>query len=100
MSQFRLTRRAGDDLAGIHSSIASHNRTAADKLIREFFDLFHLLAKNPLMGEHRPDLRPDIRVMSYRNYAVFFYPKPTGIEVVTVFHGARDIETIFQQGNL
>ena len=97
MTRFRLSRRAGEDLATIHGYIASQNQSAADRLIREFFHLFHLLAKNSAMGEQRSDLRPNLRIMSHANHAVCFYPMQDGIEVVTVLHGSRDIEALFRE---
>lgn len=95
MSQFRLSLRASQDVADIHAYIARENSDAATRLIQEFFDFFHLLAKNPQMGELRADLRPDLRLVSHRNYVIFFYPFPDGVEIAGVVHGARDIEALF-----
>lgn len=98
MSEFRLSHRASSDLAEIHAYIARDNETAANRVIKEFFDLFHLLAKNPNMGQLREDLRPNLRLISHRNYAIFFYSIPHGVEIAGIVHGARDIEALFVTG--
>jgi toxin ParE1/3/4 len=36
-----------------------------------------------------------VRVKGFDNYLLFYLPRPGGIDVVRVLHGARDIESIF-----
>jgi toxin ParE1/3/4 len=98
MNRFRLSRRAEADIAEIRQYIAQDNATAADKLVGEFFDLFHSLARAPDIGEQRPDLRPNLRAISHGTYVVFYYPAENGPEIVGVIHGARDIDTMFREG--
>jgi toxin ParE1/3/4 len=97
MSRFRLSRRAGEDIAEIHAYIASDNSAAADRLVCEFFDLFKLLARNSAMGELRDDLRKDLRIMSHSSYAVCFKPISEGVEIVTVLHSSRDIHLLLKR---
>jgi toxin ParE1/3/4 len=94
MTSFRLSRRASADLSEIHRYIADRNAPAATKLMNDLFDLFHLLARNPQMGQARVDLRPNLRCVSHRSYVVFYYPLHHGVEIAAVIHGARDIESI------
>jgi len=68
----------------------------ADRFISEFFDLFHLLAKNPEIGQQRVELRPNLRSISHGSYVVFFYPMAGGVEIAGVVHGARDIDALFR----
>src|SRR5262249_52496683 len=91
MNFFRLSRRADQDLGEIHAYISSANPTAALTFTQRMFDVFQLLAKNPLMGQDRSDLRSNLRSFSRGNYVVFFYPLDGGIEVAAVIHGARDV---------
>jgi toxin ParE1/3/4 len=96
MSRFRLSPRAEADLGEIHRYIARDNPTAADRFVGELFDLFHLLARSPEIGQARPELRPNLRSMSHGNYVVFFYPTSDGAEIAAVVHGARDIDALFR----
>lgn len=98
MRRFRLSTRARADLAEVHHYISADNPAAADRFVDEFFELFQLLAENPLIGQERSDLRPSLRVISHGEYAVLFYPLTDGAEIVGVVHGARDIELQFRAG--
>ena len=96
MNRFRLSLRAKTDLAAIHRYIAQDALTTADHFVAEFFDLFHLLAKNPEIGQQRVELRPNLRSISHGSYVVFFYPMAGGVEIAGVVHGARDIDALFR----
>ena len=96
MNRFRLSLRAKTDLTEIHHYISRDNPPAADRFVSEFFDLFHLLARNPEIGQLRPELRPNLRSISHGNYVVFFYSMNDGVEIAGVVHGARDIDTLFR----
>ena len=96
MGRFRLSPRAKADLADIRRYIAQDNPEVANRFAGEFFDLFHLLAKNPEIGQQRNELRENLRSMSHGNYVVFFYPMKDGVEIAGVVHGARDVDAIFR----
>ena len=98
MNRFRLSLRAKTDLATIHRYIAQDAAPAADRYVAEFFDLFHLLAKNPEIGQLRAELRPNLRSISHGSYVIFFYPMVGGVEIATVVHGARDVDALFRTG--
>jgi toxin ParE1/3/4 len=34
-------------------------------------------------------------VKDFENYLLFYLPRPNGIDVIRVFHGARDIDNLF-----
>ena len=38
----------------------------------------------------------DIRSMPVGRYVIFYLPLPSGIEIVRVLHGARDIESVLR----
>jgi toxin ParE1/3/4 len=96
MNRFRLSLRAKTDLAEIHRYIAQDAAPAADRFVGEFFDLFHLLARNPEIGQQRTELRPSLRSISHGSYVVFFYPMVDGVEIAGVVHGARDVDALFR----
>ena len=56
-----------------------------------------VLSQQPGIGRNRLDLLPDLRRFPVGSYVIFYFPKGDGIEVVRVFHGARDIEQLFDE---
>ena len=49
------------------------------------------------MGEPRTDLDDDLRSFTFkRNYVVIYRPIPDGIDVLRVFHGAREYARWFR----
>jgi toxin ParE1/3/4 len=63
---------------------------------------FGMLAEHPGFGRQLPFVRPELeglrsfRVQSFENHLVFYLPRESGIEVVRVLHGARDLEAMFE----
>jgi toxin ParE1/3/4 len=98
MSRFRLSPRAEADIAEIRRYIAQENAPAADRFVGQLFDVFHLLGRDPKIGQQRPDLRPNLRSFSHGNYVVFYQLVSERAEIVAVIHGARDIEGLFHRG--
>lgn len=95
MSHFRLGDLAESDLAEIRHYIARDNPSAADRQIDRYFQTFHLLGRNPGMGERRPELGEDLRTFSVGSYVIVFRPAPEGAQIVRVVSGYRDIEALF-----
>jgi toxin ParE1/3/4 len=93
--RYRLDRDALADLYEIHEYVARDNPPAADRLIDRLKDQFRLLARQPLMGQARPELAPDLRSFGVGNYVIFYRPAQDGIEVARVIHGARDVDSLF-----
>ena len=56
---------------------------------------FHLLAESPGIGRLRPELAPGLRASPVEDYLLFYRQAATGIEIVRVLHGARDIDAVF-----
>jgi toxin ParE1/3/4 len=91
MSRISISRQARQDLKEILLYIARDKPAAAHRLRLALEGVFRALARNPAMGEARPDLGPDIRVFSLGSYAVFFRPRKGRLVIARVVHGARDI---------
>lgn len=53
---------------------------------------------NPLMGQSRPDLQPDLRMFTSGRQAILYLPRSDGIEVVAVVDSAQDVEGMFRRG--
>jgi len=98
MNRFRLSTRGRADLAEVHHYIAKDNLPAADQFINGLFELFQLLADNPMIGQERNDLRSKLRSMTHGRYVVFYYPGSDGVDIAGVVHGARDVESLFHSG--
>jgi len=96
MSRFRISRQARQDLKEIYRYIARDKPTAAYRLRQTFEATFAALARNPFMGEARPDFGQDVRVFGVGSYVVFFRPAPAGIVLARVIHGARDILALWR----
>jgi toxin ParE1/3/4 len=95
MSHILRSSRAESDLDEIWDYIARDNPDAASKLLRTLGTKFEMLSKNPLIGQDRSELAPQMRSFSVGNYVIFYCPSSNGIEVVRVLHGARDMDGIF-----
>jgi plasmid stabilization system protein ParE len=51
-----------------------------------------------LSGAPRPHLAPDLRVVFYEKYAIYYLPLPAEIVIVRVLYGSRDIASITDEG--
>lgn len=52
-------------------------------------------SRQPLMGDHRPDLGENIRLFPVDNYVVIYESLPDGILVLMVTRGSRDVPRLF-----
>lgn len=95
-----LKRPAAEgDLERIWLYVATHDRAAATRLLRQIDQKLHLVARLPFMGRPRPELAEGLRSVLVRGYVVVYQPLAQGvegIEVVRVFHGREDIESHFE----
>jgi toxin ParE1/3/4 len=85
------TRQSEDDLLDIWRYIAQDNPDAADRVLARIGSALDLLARNPLMGPARPDLRDDLRYFASGRYLILYSAHEDGIMVVRVLHGARHL---------
>jgi toxin ParE1/3/4 len=85
------TRQAEDDLLDIWRYVAQDNPDAADRVVARIGNALELLARNPLMGPARPDLRDDLRYFVSGRYLILYSAREAGIVVVRVLHGARHL---------
>jgi toxin ParE1/3/4 len=52
----------------------------------------------PHSGAPRPHLGPDLRVIFYEKFAIYYLPRPDEIIIVRVLHGSRDIAAVTDEG--
>ena len=103
MAKFILSSEVEEELTAIAEVIAEDDPDAADRFIEAAYETFLRLATLPGMGRARrfrasrlKDLR-SFRVSDFEDYLIFYGPIPDGIEVYHVFHGARDLERLFEE---
>jgi toxin ParE1/3/4 len=83
--------------------IARDNSEAATRVIEAAKATFKTLAENPALGRKRHFKNRRLRdvrswqVAGFENYVIFYRGLPAGIEVIHVYHGARDIDSLFGQ---
>ena len=74
----------------------------ANRFIDAAHEAFGNLAKNPGLGATFPARSPKLtglrvsRVSGFENYLIFYREHSTGVEIVRVLHGARDIRRVLR----
>ena len=96
MPAILIRPRALTDLAEIWSYVADDNVSAADALTDLIGDKVQALSRQPGMGRARPELAAGLHSLPVGRYVIFYLPLSNGVDIVRVLHGARDLETIFQ----
>lgn len=101
MGQVNKRPQVIQDLIELATYIAQDNLDASDRFLAAADETFKQLAKMPEMGKrcnfYHPNLA-DVRqqaVKEFRKYLVFYRPTESGIEVLRVIYGTRDIEAIW-----
>jgi toxin ParE1/3/4 len=98
--EIRRRPRARQDVVGHFEYIAEANIGAADRYLGAVEKAYLRLLEMPALGvaiEHSADHLAGVRrwgVPGFDNYLIFYRQVTTGIEVVRVLHGARDLEAI------
>ena len=96
MSQLRISPSASSDLIEIWIYIPDDNVANADAFIDKLYQAIQALGRQPGSGRHREELAPGIQSFPFGRYIIFYRAVTSGIEIVRVLHGARDIENIFE----
>jgi toxin ParE1/3/4 len=103
MPKFILAPCVEGELWAIWKFIAQDNPDAARRVIEAAHETFKNLAAAPGLG--RPHKFRNLqlkairswRVAGFDNYLIFYRPIPEGVQVLHVYHGARDIEALFAE---
>lgn len=103
MSKLVLAPCIEGELWEIWSFIAQDSPDAATRVVEAIGETFNILAETPRLGVARKWRNPRLRevrffpVSGFENYLVFYRPAPEGIEVLHVYHGARDLDRLFEE---
>lgn len=95
MSRFVIAPRARIDLDEIWEFIAAGSIKAADRTVQRFYELFRMLARQPLIGEARNEIHAQLRCFPAGNYVIYYLPITSGVRVARIIHAARDVVTVF-----
>lgn len=101
MPRLIFDEKAEADLDGIYDYIGIENQSpaAADEFIDAIRRACEPYARQPLMGEPRTELGPDIRSFTHtRNYIVIYRALDDGIDVLRIIQTARDWQRLFRRG--
>ena len=94
MANLIFAPAARRDLSDIFDYIARDKPMAAANWVETIEQKCRLIAATPDFGERRPEYGADIRSSVVGRYVIFFRPIKTGIEVVRVIPGDRDIRSL------
>jgi toxin ParE1/3/4 len=101
MAKFILDPCVEDELWAIWKFIAKDNSDAATSVIEAVHETFQLLAANPGLGRLR-EFRSSrlrgvrsFRVSGFDNYLIFYRVAAGTLQVLHVYHGARNLESLF-----
>jgi toxin ParE1/3/4 len=101
VAEFSLASGVEDELWAIWQYTADDNPDAATRVVEAAYETFKPLAANSGLGRLRKFRDPRLKgvrswlVSGFDNYLIFYRAVPKGIEVLHVYHGARDIEVLF-----
>ena len=90
-----LTDPARDDLNHIWLYIAGDNLVAADQTIERLVERFGMLARQPLIGEACPELKPNLRSFPVRPFVIYYGVEADEVVIFRVLHGAQDVRRQF-----
>ena len=97
MARVDLSLPAKQDLDEIWSYVARDNPTAADSLIDEISEHCRIYATQPEAGTPADRFQAGLRYFAYGNYVVFYRPEVSGILVIRIVHGARNLDALFRR---
>jgi toxin ParE1/3/4 len=98
---YRFRPQAHDDVIALAQHIASDHLPAAERFLDAVEATCALIAELPRSGAARPFKHPALtgmrmmRVHGFEAYLIFYLTSETGVDVVRVVHGARDLPTLF-----
>jgi toxin ParE1/3/4 len=92
------------DLIDHFAAIARDKIEPAERFLRVAEESFSQLAANPFVGQKWDSQLPqlaDVRVSAmpsrFSNYLIFYRPIANGVEILTVIHGARDLQRALER---
>jgi toxin ParE1/3/4 len=89
------TEPAVEDLRELHAYIARDSETYASGFVERIIVAADRLADYPKVGRVVPETNDeDVRELLYQRYRIIYRVKRDRIEMLSIIHGARDLEEI------
>ena len=91
------------DLIELATYIAEDNLEASDRFLAAAETTFKQLGKMPGMGKFCQFSHPNLAgvrqqaIKGFKKHLVFYLPSDSGVEILRVIYGGRDIETILDE---
>lgn len=63
-------------------------------MLDQIGSICRMLARSPLLGRSREDLGSNLRSFPVGDYLIFYVPSKTGITVVRILSGYRDLDKL------
>ncbi len=97
MKKSFLSARARTDLEEIWVYIAQDNPGSADRFVDRILQACRKLAQAPRIGRPRDELASGLRSLPFEKYVIFYRVAASGVEIVRILSGYRDIEVLFDR---
>ncbi|MEA5502469.1 type II toxin-antitoxin system RelE/ParE family toxin [Halotia wernerae UHCC 0503] len=95
MKQHIISPEANQDLEAIIDYFTTRNIDAGERFIDEFNKKCRYLANFPNMGRSYADIKDYLRGVLLDGYIILYRVADSGIEVLRVVSGYRDLESLF-----
>ncbi len=92
-----ISPEANQDLEEIIDYFTSRNIDAGERFIDEFNKKCRYLANFPNMGRSYADINDYLRGVPLDGYIILYRVKDSGIEILRVVSGYRDLESLFAE---
>ncbi|MFB2838044.1 MULTISPECIES: type II toxin-antitoxin system RelE/ParE family toxin [Floridanema] len=102
MSEVNKRPQVIRDLIELATYIAEDSLDVSDRFLAAAEETFKQLGKMPGMGKLCQFSHPNLTgvrqqaIKGFRKYLVFYLSSDSGVEILRVIHGARDIEAILE----
>ncbi|MBD2616241.1 type II toxin-antitoxin system RelE/ParE family toxin [Nostoc punctiforme FACHB-252] len=99
MKQHIISPAASLDLSEIIDYFAIRNIEAGERFVDEFEKKCKYLANFPNMGRSYANIKADLRGVPLDGYIILYRIIDSGIEIVRVVSGYRNLESLFAEDN-
>lgn len=97
MKQHIISPEASLDLEDIIDYFASRNIDAGERFVDEFEKKCRYLANFPNMGRSYGNIKPELRGIPLDGYIILYRIIDSGIEILRVVSGYRNLESLFTE---
>lgn len=93
MHKYRLTPSAKSDLIEIWEyTVETWSEAQAEKYLQDIEDKLHLLAADPELGKHRPEIAAGYFSFPVQKHIIFYLISDNHIDIIGILHGKMDID--------